>query len=266
MIKAKKCFGQNFLKDTSVLNKIIQSIPENEKNLVEIGPGLGDLTNELIKLGNVICYEIDFDLCEILKSKFGSNVKLICDDALKIWEKSSLSAKPYFLVANLPYYVATKMVLNAIDDALCKGFIVMVQKEVAKKFCAKVGDKEFSSLSVICNINGDIELLFDVLKTSFYPPPKVTSSVMKFIKKDKKNLNSLDYLKFKEFLKICFLSPRKTLIKNLSSKFTKNEIEEIFLNLNIKPLTRAHEINATEYINIFLNLKKAENGRKRKDK
>lgn len=266
MIKAKKCFGQNFLKDASVLNKIIQSIPENERNLVEIGPGLGDLTNELIKFGNVTCYEIDFDLCDVLRSKFGSNIKLVCDDALKVWEKSSLSDKPYFLVANLPYYAATKMVLNAVDDALCKGFVVMVQKEVAKKFCAKAGDKEFSSLSVICDINGDIELLFDVLKTSFYPPPKVTSSVMKFIKKDKENLHSLDYLKFKEFLKICFLSPRKTLIRNLSSKFTKNEIEEIFLNLNIKPLIRAHEIDATTYINIFLNLKKAENGRKRKDK
>ncbi|WP_228568300.1 16S rRNA (adenine(1518)-N(6)/adenine(1519)-N(6))-dimethyltransferase RsmA [Campylobacter sputorum] len=261
MIKAKKHFGQNFLKDATVLNKIIQSIPDGEKNLVEIGPGLGDLTNELIKVGSVTCYEIDSDLCENLQSKFRGKIKLICDDALKVWESSSLSDEPYFLVANLPYYVATKMVLNAIDDTLCKGFVVMVQKEVAEKFCAKVGDKELSSLSIISNLNGDIELLFDVLRTSFNPPPKVTSSVIKFIKQDKKILDDLDYFKFKEFLKICFLSPRKMLIKNLSSKFAKDKLNEIFLNLDIQPTARAHEIDATVYTKIFLNLK-AENGRK----
>lgn len=265
MIKAKKHFGQNFLKDATVLNKIIQSIPDDEKNLVEIGPGLGDLTNELIKVGSVTSYEIDFELYEILKSKFGNKIKLVCNDALKVWQSSSLSDKPYFLVANLPYYVATRMVLNAIDDALCRGFVVMVQKEVAEKFCARVGDKEFSSLSIISNLNGDMQLLFDVLKTSFIPPPKVTSSVIKFIKKDEKILDSSDYLKFKDFLKTCFLAPRKTLIKNLSSRFSKDKLNEIFLNLDIQPTARAHEIDATVYTKIFLNLK-AENGRKGSNK
>lgn len=265
MIRAKKKFGQNFLKDSSVLNKIIQSIPENEKNLVEIGPGLGDLTNELIKVGNVTSYEIDTELYEILCSKFGNNIKLICNDALKVWENSSLSDKEYFLVANLPYYVATKMVLNALDDDLCRGFVVMVQKEVAEKFCAKIGDREFSSLSIISSLNGDIELLFDVLGTSFDPPPKVTSSVMKFIKKDEKVLKKQDYIKFKDFLKICFLSPRKTLIKNLSSEFSKDKLKEVFLNIDIKPTSRAHEVDVTSYIKIFLNLK-VEHGREGNNK
>lgn len=355
MYEAKKKFGQNFLKDKSVLKKIIESIPENATNIVEIGAGLGDLTYELLKKFKLRSYEIDKDLIEILKSKFAANIEngsweLIFGDALEIWRAKSLSESPYFLVANLPYYVATNMILRALDDEKCEGFVVMVQKEVALKFCAKSGESEFGAISVLAGISGECQLLFDVASESFNPPPKVTSSVFKLIKTRKifddfsknfhknldenfcensakfqnfkengenfnenfKNLETKlprnfdnakflamrensenfesknaenfenfqgenyenqadkiqqnfakngvftsfnEYENFKSFLKICFNAPRKTLLKNLSAKYEKNALNEIFSNLNLRANLRAHELNFTLFFKIFKNLR-----------
>ena len=141
MIRAKKEFGQNFLKDEAVLSKIIQAIPESVQNVVEIGAGLGDLTRKLLEFYRLKSFEIDEDLYQILSAKFAQQIasgelKLVLGDALRIWQQRGLERGEYFLVANLPYYVATKMILQAIDDELCSGFLVMIQKEVALKFCA----------------------------------------------------------------------------------------------------------------------------------
>lgn len=133
-------------------------------------------------------FEIDCELFQILKVKFANEIqngqlKLFCKDALEQWqEEGGLSSENYFLVANLPYYVATKMILNAIDDEKCLGLIVMIQKEVALKFSAKSKDKEFSALSILASLQGRCELLFDVDAKLFNPPPKVTSSVIKLQK------------------------------------------------------------------------------------
>lgn len=273
MITAKKHFGQNFLKDNAILNQIIQAIPKNATNIVEIGPGLGDLTKELLKLDiSLVGYEIDRDLYEILSDKFADQIKsqrykLIVQDALKTWETSSLDTQNYFLVANLPYYVATKMILRAIDDEFCDGFIVMIQKEVAQKFSAQSGDKEFSALSILANLQGECEILFDVMPSSFEPPPKVVSAVIRMIKTEK-NFKSgaifgseTNYESFKKFLKICFLAPRKTLLKNLSSNFEKDSLKEIFEKFDINPNARAHELNFALILKIFKTIK-ANNGEK----
>lgn len=257
MIKAKKKFGQNFLKNAHVIDKIIESIPKNVQNIIEIGAGLGDLTQHLYKIAKLTSYEIDTELYTQLVPRFPS-VSFICDDALRAWENGSLSNENYFLVANLPYYVATKMVLNAIDDERCGGFVVMIQREVAHKFCAKCGDRNFSALSIIAQLNGDITALFDVLPSSFIPPPKVMSCVIKFDKFDKNLLDFGDYMDFKRFLKIAFSSPRKTLAKNLSSNYTN--INEIFENLSIQLKVRPHELEIALYIKIY-KLIKAKNGK-----
>ena len=274
MIKAKKEFGQNFLKDSSVLEKIVQSIPKNTTNIVEIGPGLGDLTLRLLKISKVKSYEIDRDLEKILTAKFADELEngsfeLVFGDALEIWQKSGLNQSRYFLAANLPYYVATNLILRAIDDDDCLGFVVMVQTEVALKFCASSGNSEFGAISVLANLFGRCEFLFEVSRAAFEPPPKVTSAVMRLVKSEflyenKKFANLDEYAEFKGFLRVCFSAPRKTLLKNLSSKFDKNLLNEIFANLEISQTIRSHELDFALFLKIFKNLKVENERRKQK--
>ncbi|MBQ9876158.1 MAG: 16S rRNA (adenine(1518)-N(6)/adenine(1519)-N(6))-dimethyltransferase RsmA [Campylobacter sp.] len=274
MIKAKKEFGQNFLKDSVILDKIVQAIPNDTSNIVEIGPGLGDLTLRLLKISKVKSYEIDRDLEKILTAKFADELEngrfeLVFGDALEIWQSGGLSEKKYFLAANLPYYVATNLILRAIDDDNCLGFVVMVQKEVALKFCATSKNSEFGAISVLANLFGKCEFLFEVPPLAFEPPPKVTSAVMRLVKNEflsehKKFANLDEYAEFKGFLRICFSAPRKTLFKNLSSKFDKNLLNEIFANLQISQTIRSHELDFALFLKIFKNLKVENERRKQK--
>ena len=276
MIKAKKHFGQNFLQDKATLDKIIQAIPKDVENVVEIGPGLGDLTFRLLQIYKTTSFEIDCELFQILKVKFANEIqngqlKLFCKDALEQWqEEDGLSSQNYFLVANLPYYVATKMILNAIDDEKCLGLIVMIQKEVALKFSAKSKDKEFSALSILASLQGRCELLFDVDAKLFNPPPKVTSSVIKLQKtkkifgKDGIFKDAKQYEAFKAFLRAAFASPRKTLLKNLSTNFDKKALEEIFEDLGLAQNLRPHELDVDSYLKVFERLKEDNERQKRR--
>lgn len=274
-IKAKKRFGQNFLQDEATLNKIIQAIPKDTQNIVEIGAGLGDLTFRILRICGVTSYEIDTELFVLLQKKFANEIqngrlKLFCKDALVQWDEGGLSDEPYFLAANLPYYVATKMILSAVEDERCRGMVVMIQKEVALKFSAKSGDRDFSSLAILASLQGSCELLFDVDASCFNPPPKVTSSVIKLQKS--KNLigetgvfkSEFEYEKFKIYLKIAFNAPRKTLMRNLSQGFEKPKIERIFSLLNLSANIRPHELNVDLYLEIFKNLKEDNERQKRR--
>ena len=277
MIKAKKHFGQNFLQDKATLDKIIQAIPKDIENVVEIGPGLGDLTFRLLQIYKTTSFEIDCELFQILKAKFANEIqngqlKLFCKDALEQWqEEDGLSSQNYFLVANLPYYVATKMILNAIDDEKCLGLIVMIQKEVALKFSAKSRDKDFSALSILASLQGRCELLFDVDAKLFNPPPKVTSSVIKLQKtkkifgKDGIFKDAKQYEAFKAFLRAAFASPRKTLLKNLSTNFDKKALEEIFEDLGLAQNLRPHELDVDSYLKVFERLKEDNERQKRRE-
>ena len=277
MIKAKKHFGQNFLQDKATLDKIIQAIPKDVENVVEIGPGLGDLTFRLLQIYKTTSFEIDCELFQILKVKFANEIqngqlKLFCKDALEQWQQEAgLSSQNYFLVANLPYYVATKMILNAIDDEKCLGLIVMIQKEVALKFSAKSRDKEFSALSILASLQGRCELLFDVDAKLFNPPPKVTSSVIKLQKtkkifgKDGIFKDAKQYEAFKAFLRAAFASPRKTLLKNLSTNFDKKALEKIFEDLGLAQNLRPHELDVDSYLKVFEKLKEDNERQKRRE-
>ena len=262
-IEAKKRFGQNFLKDTTVLNKIIQSMSKNELKLVEIGPGLGDLTRLLLKDKSLKAYEVDRDLCVHLRDIFHKEIKenkldLIEGDVLDAFSKGSLEEGPYDMVANLPYYVATKIILKALEDNLCKSMLVMIQKEVAQKFCAPVKTKEFSSLSILSQSIADVELLFDVPPDSFEPAPKVTSSVLKIVKKREfiQGENGLfenikDFNGFKKYLRISYSSPRKTWIKNISSIYDKTLAKKLLEKYNMTANVRSHELSVTSHLNLY---------------
>ena len=261
-VKAKKQYGQNFLKDTTILDKIIQSMPNNNNYVVEIGPGLGDLTKNLVKYKDMTAYEVDTDLIGILKSKFAiemkeGKLKLIHTDVLEAWDKQkTLHDGKYDLIANLPYYIATNIILRAFEDKNCEHIIVMVQKEVAEKFTAKVNNKDYSSLGIITeSISLDSRILFDVPPESFDPPPKIISSIL-YIKKDMDKLLDKD---FNKFLKACFVQPRKKLSKNLTSVMDKNTISKIYEELNINDNVRPHEVSSSLYSQMHTRVKDGRN-------
>ncbi|MCH9813170.1 MAG: 16S rRNA (adenine(1518)-N(6)/adenine(1519)-N(6))-dimethyltransferase RsmA [Epsilonproteobacteria bacterium] len=270
MIKAKKKFGQNFLKDESILHKIIQAMPKDKRKICEIGPGLGDLTKKLLlHCESVTAFEIDLELCGYLQETFSDEIKnkqleLVCDDVLEQWSAHALVDQEYHLVANLPYYIATNLILKALDDNKCQTIMVMIQKEVAEKFAAKTGQKNFSGLSILAESISKAELLFDVGPECFDPPPKVTSAVLKLTKFknycDEHGENKLfedqeALAKFKSFLKAAFAAPRKTLIKNLSQIVPKALLVQYFEELEIPINFRPHQLSSDKYHLLFKKLK-----------
>jgi len=253
---ASKRFGQNFLKNDAIIKRIIQAIPNDSLRVAEIGPGLGDLTKELITAHNVTAFEVDKRLCEHLATTFSEPLRhgtltLACGDVLEHWGEGTLLDEDYHLVANLPYYIATNIILKALKDERCQSVLVMVQKEVAEKFSATSGEKAFSSLSVLTQRVGYGELLFDVGAENFVPPPKVTSSIL-LIRKNR----SEDDPEFEAFLKVAFKQPRKKLSKNLATHYPKDKIEALFLEQNIKPNIRPHEAETSMYHHLYTELNK----------
>jgi 16S rRNA (adenine1518-N6/adenine1519-N6)-dimethyltransferase len=253
---ATKRFGQNFLKNDAIIKRIIQSIPNDTLKVAEIGPGLGDLTKELIVARNVTAFEVDKRLCEHLQNSFSDPIRqgaleLECGDVLERWKEGSLLDEKYHLVANLPYYIATNIILKALKDEQCQSILVMVQKEVAEKFSATSGEKAFSGLSVLTQTVGYGELLFDVEAENFVPPPKVTSSIL-LIRKRRSESNPA----FEEFLKVAFKQPRKKLSKNLATIYPKDKIEMLFNRFDINPTIRPHEAETSMYHHLYNELNK----------
>lgn len=253
-VVAKKQFGQNFLKDQSVLHKIIEAMPKNNNRLVEIGPGLGDLTKFLVDVKSVEAFEVDTDLCKLLQSIFKEEIAtgklhINCGDVLEAW-KSSLVDEPYDLVANLPYYIATNIILKALADPMCKNILVMVQLEVAEKFCAQAGDKVFGSLSVIAQSIGTADIIVKVPPTAFEPQPKVDSAV--FLIQKQYDRSDED---FEGLLRVAFKQPRKTLMKNLSSVYDKKLLQEIFEELELSLTVRPHQLDTQDYHQLYIKIK-----------
>ncbi len=253
---ATKRFGQNFLKSDVIIQQIIQAMPDGDLKVAEIGPGLGDLTKELVRARNVTAFEVDKRLCEHLKNTFETSLKngdleLKCGDVLEHWGEGSLLNEPYHLVANLPYYIATNIVLKALKDPNCQSILVMIQKEVAVKFSAVPGQKEFSALSVLAETAGKATLCFEVEPEAFVPPPKVTSAVLLIEKDHTENSES-----FEALLRVAFQQPRKKLSKNLMAAFPKDKIENLFDRLDLDPNLRPHEAETSIYHHLYNALKK----------
>lgn len=249
-IVAKKKFGQNFLKDKSVLQKIVEAMPNNDNKIVEIGPGLGDLTKFLVDVKSVDAFEVDTDLCKVLQIKFEKEIAtkqlhIHCGDVLTAW-KSELIEESYDLVANLPYYIATNIILKALADPKCKNILVMVQLEVAEKFCANDGDKVFGSLSIITQSVGEAHIVVRVPPTAFEPQPKIDSAV--FLIQKKSDRSDKD---FEDMLRVAFTQPRKTLIKNLSSTYDKAMLQGIFEDLSLIQTVRPHQVSTNDYHQLY---------------
>ena len=224
---------------------------KQDTKFIEIGAGLGDLTNKLLSLGNITAYEVDKELIPYLQDRFkdaleNGRLSLRIGDVLEAWQDQSLCDKDYFLISNLPYYIATRIVVKVIKDPLSKGCVVMTQKEVAQKFCAQCKESDFSALSVLAQSVGKATLLFDVPPTAFVPPPKVISSVFLL----QKNINPpscKDLEDLESLLKAAFYLPRKTILNNLSNAYPKQAIMDALKSLNIAHSKRPHEIDTQDY-------------------
>jgi len=256
---ADKRFGQNFLKDRSIINEIIQSMPGDDLPIVEIGPGLGDLTRELVRVRQVTAYEVDKRLCAYLRDAFSKEtaserLRLECGDVLERWKGESLSGRPYHLVANLPYYIATAIIIKAMRDPHCRSILTMVQKEVAEKFAADVAEKQFCALSVLTHSIGKAEILFSVPPAAFVPPPKVVSAVLSV-----KKHGTLEDRGFEEFLRIAFRHPRKKLAGNLAGRFGKEKVDRCYQDLGLEHNLRPHEVGTVLYHQLYNVLTKEPN-------
>ncbi len=249
-VVAKKKFGQNFLKDESVLRKIVEAMPKSDNKVVEIGPGLGDLTKFLVDVKSVEAFEVDTDLCKLLQNIFKEEIAtkrlhLHCGDVLEAW-KSTLIDEPYDLVANLPYYIATNIILKALADPMCKNILAMVQLEVAEKFCATSGEKAFGSLGIITQSVGVAKIVTKVPPTAFDPQPKIDSAVF-LIQKSRDRSDKA----FEDMLRVAFTQPRKTLMKNLSSKYEKAKLQGAFKELKLTLMIRPHQVSTKDYHQLY---------------
>ncbi len=252
----KKRFGQNFLNDNNILDKIASTINPTEKDLIiEIGPGSGNLTKKLQNYNAyLLCYEIDLSLKEKLEKIKKDKTIILFKDFLTTDIKDDIKNIPYeniYVVANIPYYITTPIIEKiALSDINPKSLTLMMQKEVGERLTAKPQTKDYGYITVLLNYFYDIEPLFNVSRKCFYPMPNVDSTVVKFTSKDKLNL---DFNKFNIFLKNAFKFKRKNLRNNLNG-YDLAKIDEI-LNKNGYSLNnRAEEIPLDVFIEIIGNL------------
>lgn len=253
-LKAKKKFGQNFLIDANTVEKIARNACDKDHITIEIGPGIGSLTQKLAKYSKeVISYEIDSSLIPVLKETLGDldNVTVIEEDFLNTdLGKASYHDEEIVVAANLPYYITTPILFKLFEsDLKIKCISVMVQKEVADRFKASVNSKDYNALSVIVQHSYDVGILMNISKNVFNPKPNVDSAVIVFKPKTKKYVK--DEKEFYEMVKMAFTQRRKTLFNNLKEHFDNEKIKKMYETLGLKDSIRAQEIDLDTFIRIY---------------
>ncbi len=217
MIKAKKRFGQNFLKNQAICEKMADAVmAQNPQHVLEIGPGQGALTTLLLqRLSELTAIEIDRDLLEFLRNKFqGKNLNLIQSDVLEVNLSELINEKNIDLIfGNLPYNISTPLLIKYRDECPKTAGIFLLQKEVAERLAAKPGSKDYGRLSLMMQLNYDFEILFHVGPDNFYPVPKVMSSFIKTTPHEKYKAHPL----FEELVRESFCHRRKMIKKSLEN-------------------------------------------------
>jgi 16S rRNA (adenine1518-N6/adenine1519-N6)-dimethyltransferase len=260
--KIAKKFGQNFLVDEGVLRAIIEgSELTKEDYVLEIGPGMGVMTQALCeKAGKVLAVEIDRELIPILKvSLFGyDNVKVINEDVLRLDLKKVLEENfgdvPVKVVANLPYYITTPIIMKLLEEEInFKSITVMVQKEVGERLCAAPGGKDYGAITVAVQYRCIPRQLLSVPPESFIPQPEVDSMVIRLDSREKPPVNLIDEKMYFRVVKASFGQRRKTLLNALSSGNlgkTKEELRTILLKHDIDEKRRGETLSLEEFARI----------------
>ena len=260
--KFKKKFGQNFIVDQNIIDKIIlDSGVDSDTMVIEIGPGAGSLTYKLASSSkNVLCYEIDETLKDILSSNLSglSNVDIkFCDflDCDVLSDLKNYSYDKLYVVANLPYYITTPIIMKIIEDKVpVDKIVVMVQKEVGDRFKAVPGSRDYGSLSIFLNYYFDVVKLMDISRNIFIPKPNVDSIVVEFRRKE----NSFSLKSEEIFFKLVrdsFKQKRKTIRNNLSD-YDLDIIAEVLNKYGYDLSVRAEALSIDIFVDIANNLTK----------
>ena len=258
----KKSFGQNFLTDTNILQKIVDTAEiDKNVNVIEIGPGIGALTEFLAEnAAEVMAFEIDERLVPILEDTLRDhdNIKVINEDVLKAdlqtrVKESKNPNLPIKVVANLPYYITTPILMHLIESKIpFAEFVVMMQKEVADRISAEPNTKAYGSLSIAVQYYMTAKVAFVVPRTVFVPAPNVDSAILKMTRREQPLVEVKDEDFFFRVSKISFVHRRKTLWNNLTSHFGKSEevktkLEQALENANIKPSIRGEALSIPDF-------------------
>lgn len=263
-LNLKKSLGQNFLTDINVLHKIVNAAEITEADdVIEVGPGIGALTEQLAKRAHqVLAFEIDDRLIPVLEETLSpySNVTVIQQDILKVNLAEKISE--YFdghhqvkLVANLPYYITTPIIMHLLEDDLnLSAIVVMMQKEVAQRLTAKPGTKDYGSLSIAVQYYTKATISFIVPKTVFVPQPKIDSAVVCLNPRTPAECPK-DEKAFMQLVKGSFAHRRKSLWNNLIGMYGKNDqvkrsLEETLNKVNIDKAIRAEQLTISEFIKL----------------
>ena len=261
-VKFKKKFGQNFLKDSAIVKRIVGvSGVDRDSLVIEVGPGGAILTKELASTAkNVIAYEIDSDLSEELENRLAGydNVDVFFQDFLDadiVLDISNYSYKSLFFVSNVPYYITTPILLKLIRSKIdFDNIVMMVQKEVGERFCSSPGSRDYGSITVLLNYFFDIKKEFFVSRKQFIPEPNVDSVVVSFHeRKNKFVLKDFDF--FETIVRDSFQFKRKN-IKNNLKKYDLKIVESILQQHGFDLTVRAEELDVGIFVEISNALKK----------
>lgn len=255
-LKANKSLGQNFLINEQIIDDIVRVADVNENDLIiEIGPGLGSLTSKLAdNAKKVIAIELDQNMIEILKERFSlyKNVELIHGDIMKVDLKEIIGEeKNVKIVANLPYYITTPIVMKLLEENLkMESITVMVQKEVGERFCANPDGKEYGAITVSINYYSNPKIVLEVPKDNFNPIPEVDSCVVQ-LKLKENHIELNDKKLFFRLIKTAFSQRRKNIGNSLTGiGMTKQEVKEMLEALGLDINLRAENLSINQYAQI----------------
>ncbi len=268
----KKKFGQNFLTDHNILTKITETADlSKEVNVIEIGPGIGSLTQYLLEeAAEVMAFEIDKSLIPILEETMApyDNFTLVSADILKVDLLSEIQKfknpnLPIKVVANLPYYITTPILMHLIESKIpFSEFVVMMQKEVADRIAARPKTKAYGSLSIAVQYYMEASVAFIVPRTVFIPAPNVDSAILKMVRREEPLVEVEDEEWFFKTMHSSFVHRRKTLMNNMQAAFgkeSKPEIEKLLAQAEISPTIRGEALSIEEFAKLadaLLPLKK----------
>ncbi|WP_198649761.1 16S rRNA (adenine(1518)-N(6)/adenine(1519)-N(6))-dimethyltransferase RsmA [Staphylococcus agnetis] len=265
----KKSLGQNFLIDVNIINNIIHASGIDERTgVIEVGPGMGSLTEQLAKNAkHVMAFEIDQRLIPVLKDTLSpyDNVTVINEDILKADVKTAINTHladcdKIMVVANLPYYITTPILLSLLESNLnIDGYVVMMQKEVGERLNATVGTKAYGSLSIVAQYYTETSRVLTVPKTVFMPPPNVDSIVVKLMKRSTPIVQVNNEQQFFKLTKGAFGQRRKTIFNNYQNVFQngkslKTEIMAWLEAAGIDPKRRGETLSIQEYARLYAEL------------
>ena len=255
-IKMSKKLGQNFLIKRGIVDEIVKAADLHDgESVLEIGPGIGTLTQGLAQSGaNVTAIELDTRLLEVLDTTLAQygNVKIVHGDVLKLDVLSIMNHEPFKVVANLPYYITTPIIMSLLESQLpIERLVVMVQKEVALRMVAKPGTKDYGALSVAVQYYTKPDIVLDVPPKSFLPAPAVTSSVIRCVLRDKPPVDVIDERLFFRVVKAGFAQRRKTFANTMKTTgLSKDRIEELLAKANIDGQRRGETFTLQEFADV----------------